>query len=215
MKINFIQVISCPVFLISAFISIGHARDLGTLGATYQIHERDALEEIEERATQVDWGKVFDKEKNEQKIKNYRPKDLVAVKKAEQCRVRSVDITYTLDFDIPDGKGNVLYPKGFTFYPLDYIAYPGTIVILDGTDREQVEWFKMSAYFKNSNSVLWITDGNYYNLATELGRAVFYANSQIVDRFNILAVPSVIVQKGNLLEVTEIDVEAYYKKKPS
>jgi conjugal transfer pilus assembly protein TraW len=206
---------TCPLLMVLIVYSIGIAKDLGTMGATYQIIERDALEEIEERAKQVDWGKLFDKEKNEQRIKNYRPKDLVALKKAEQDRTRIVDVTYTLDFDIPDEKGNVLYPKGFTFNPLDYIVYPRTIIVLDGMDSVQVDWFKKSPYFKNVNAVLWITDGNYYDLSAELGRAVYYANSMIVARFNILAVPSVIVQKGNALEVTEIDVKAHSKKKPS
>jgi conjugal transfer pilus assembly protein TraW len=163
----------------------------------------------------VDWGKLFNAEKNEQKIKSYKPRDLVRLPRATQNRVRLVDISYTLDFDIPDGKGNILYPKGFTFNPLDYIVYPRTIVVINGTDREQVEWFKKSSYFKNLNTALWITDGNYYDLATELGMAVYYANSSIVEGFNLMAVPCIIVQKDKLLEVTEVDVESRSQKKSS
>ncbi len=204
------------VFIAASFPLLGLAKDLGTRGATYPIAERDALEEIEERARQVDWGKLFgDKEKNEQRIKNYRPKDLAFLPRAAPDRVRMVDISYTLDFDIPDEKGNVLYPKGFTFNPLDYIVYPRTIVIIDGADRAQVEWFKKSPYNRDINSVLWITDGSYFDLSVELGRAVYYVNSLIAGRFKLEAVPCVVVQKGNLLEVTEFDVESRSKKQPS
>jgi hypothetical protein len=45
--------------------------------------------------------------------------------------------------------------------------------------------------------------------------AVYYANSSIVERFNLTAVPCIIVQKDNLLEVTEVDVESRSQKKSS
>jgi conjugal transfer pilus assembly protein TraW len=201
--------------LIACFPISGQSRDLGTSGATYSIAERDALEEIEERARQVDWGKLFDREKSEQKIKSYKPKDLALLPRADRDSVRSVDISYRLEFDIPDGQGGILYPRGFSFNPLDYIVYPRTIVVINGTDREQVEWFKGSSYAGKLTTVLWITDGSYFDLSVELGRAVFYANAMIVNRFDLRAVPCVIAQKGNLLEVFEIDVKARTKKRSS
>ena len=56
---------------------------------------------------------------------------------ARKERTFLVDMTYTLDRDIADEKGNVVYPKGYTFNPLDYITYPGTLVILDGNSPTQ------------------------------------------------------------------------------
>lgn len=190
---------------------VGQAKDLGTIGATYSISERDAVEEMQERAKQVDWQKLFDKKTNKDKLKKYHPKDLVLLPRAQRGRTRMVDMSYTLDFDIPDERGNIIYPAGYTFNPLDYITYPRTIVIINGADREQVDWFKKAPYFKDSNAVLWITDGNYYDLSVELKRNVFYANSFIVQKFKLSYVPSVIKQKGNLLEVKEIDVESHRK----
>jgi conjugal transfer pilus assembly protein TraW len=208
MKTHSLRIIGTLWLLAAGIPFPGQAKDLGTIGATYPVIERDALEEIEERAKQVDWGKLLSAEQNEQRIRHYRPKDLVRLPKANRGRTRVVDISYTLDFDIPDGKGNILYPAGYTFNPLDYIVYPRTIVVINGADREQVEWFKTSSYAGNIAVVLWITDGNFYDLAAELGRAVYYANALIVERFDLASVPCVIAQKGNLLEVTEIDVNA-------
>ena len=48
--------------LLSGTVSV-EAKVLGTYGATYPIAERDALEEIQERARQVDWQKVLDRRK--------------------------------------------------------------------------------------------------------------------------------------------------------
>ena len=208
--------IRLTLFFLTVCIPVStQAGDLGTSGATYSIAERDALEEIEERAKQVDWGKLFDREKSEQKIKSYKPKELALLPRAAQDSVRSVDISYRLEFDIPDGRGGILYPRGFSFNPLDYIVYPRTIVVINGADREQVEWFKGSPYAGNLTTVLWITDGSYFDLAVELGRAVFYANTMIANRFGLRAVPCVIAQKGNRLEVSEVDVKAQTKKQSS
>ena len=44
--------------LIVALPLSGHAKDLGAIGTTYPVLEQDALDEIEERARQVDWGKT-------------------------------------------------------------------------------------------------------------------------------------------------------------
>ncbi len=198
-----------------AAASYVHARDLGTIGTTYPITERDALEEIEDRAKQVDWGRIFDNDRNAERIRNYQPKDLAALPKAARSNVRLVDISYALEFDIPDGKGGILYPKGFVFDPLDYIKYPRTIVVLNGADRQQVEWFKSSVHATSINVVLLITAGNYYDLSKELDRAVYYLTTSIARKLQISATPCIIVQKGNLLEVTDIDIQKLEPKKSS
>ena len=199
------------IFLTIFSPAVVFAKDLGVRGKVYPILEPDALEELEERASQVDWGKLFNKEANERKVKNYKPRDFVSLPRSGKYQVRTVDISYALEFDIPDGKGGILYPKGFVFNPLDYIVYPRTIVVLNGADRDQVDWFKQSEHYKNISVVLWITDGGYYDLSSELGRPVYYANKMITARFDVKVVPCIIAQKGNLLEVTEIHVEANSK----
>lgn len=212
MNKRLLKISSTFLLLVMLLSGEGHSKDLGIKGTVYPIIERDALEEIEEQANRVDWGKLFDKKANDRRIKNYKPSNIVHLSRSKINRVRTVNISYALEFDIPDGKGGILYPKGFLFNPLDYLLYPNTIVVINGADREQVEWFKHSAHFDSSTCVLWITDGNYYDLSGELGRPVYYANDFIVRRFELQFVPCLIVQKGNRLEVTEIDVESYSKK---
>lgn len=209
------NIIVALVILIGGLPGVVCAKDLGTRGAVYPILERDALEEIEERAGQVDWGKLFNKEANEKRVKDYKPYDSVILPRSRNNSIRMVNISYALEFDIPDGRGGVLYPKGYVFNPLDYIIYPRTIVVINGADRDQVDWFKQSEHYKNISVVLWITDGNYYDLSAELGRPVYYANRIIANKFNLKVVPCTITQKGNLLEVSEIDVESISKKRPS
>ncbi len=176
------------------------------MGAVYPIAEPDAVKELKHRASWVDWGKVLNREKLSRRIASYKPKDLKALPTARRDRTFLADLSYTLDVDIPDGKGGILYPKGYTFNPLDYVQMRRTIVVINGNDRRQVEWFRKSPWSGDINTMLLLTDGGYQALGEKLRRPVFYANKLIVDRLQLKAVPSVAVQKGRLMEVREYGV---------
>ncbi len=180
--------------------------DLGAVGKTYPVIERDASEELRERVRAVDWQHTLARNGIES-MKHYKPGAAGSLPRARENRVRMVDMTYTLDFDITDGKGSVVYPKGYAFNPLDFMNYDRTIVVVNGADREQVEWFKASPYFKKPNVMILITDGNYYDMSEELGRPVYFADEKIISRLKLRFVPSVAVQKQRMMEVSEIDID--------
>lgn len=177
---------------------------LGTFGKTYPVAEKDAIAEIQERASTINWKKYFNKGRMEQAVKNYRPKVPVSLPKAADDKKYSVDLTYTLDFDIPDGKGGILYPKGYSFNPLEYLQLPNILVVIDASDDEQVKWFSSSKYAGDYRTMLLITEGRYWDISHDLNRPVFYVTKQIADRFKLQAVPSVIKQAGRYMEVREI-----------
>jgi conjugal transfer pilus assembly protein TraW len=192
---NFIRILG-SLILVIALKGAAYAKDLGVLGETYPVSEKDALQEIEERARQIDWGKYFNK---------------TALKTAERNAMFTVSMTYILEHDIPDGKGGILYPKGYTFNPLDYVIFPNTLVFINGSDRRQLEWFKTSAYYKDHKVMLLITEGLFQDLSEELKRPVYYAKREIVERFKLRAVPSVVVQKNRKMEVKEIAIKRNQK----
>ncbi len=207
MSINFIKIL-CINTLMLVLAVPGYAKDLGTSGATYPITEKDALTEMQERAKQVDWEKAIKKDKMEKAIKDFKPGGIKQLPRAADSRVFHVDMTYTLEVDIKDKDGNVLYPKGFVFNPLDYIHNPGTIfVVINGADPSQVNWFKKSRYVSDPSVTLMITDGSYYEMSKQLKRPVFYAIHGVIERFELQYVPSIIQQKGRFMEVNEIDVD--------
>lgn len=172
----------------------------------YPIAEPDSLAEIREKAAKVEWKKVFDKEKLTRKVRNFRPKELKRLPAARRDRAFLSDLSYTLDVDIPDGKGGILYPKGYTFNPLDYLRFRRTIVVINGEDRRQVEWFRKSPWNRDMNVMLLLTDGGYFELGKRLRRPVFYANTLIAERLGLKAVPSVVRQNGRFMEVREYAV---------
>jgi conjugal transfer pilus assembly protein TraW len=183
-----------------------YGKDLGRYGQSYPIREGDAIVEMQQRAAAVDWAKVFDKRKIEKKVKDYRPAGLRRLPATKENQVRAVDMTYSTEFDIPDGKGGVLYPRGYTFNPLDYIFLPTTLVFIDGAEKSQIEWFRSSAYASSINVMLMLVHGPYWDLMESLERPVFYADEQMTRRFGVRTVPSVVVQNGRMMNVHEYAV---------
>ena len=202
---NFIGIVTLVILAASALPVSAALHDLGTFGHTYPVAERDALKELKEHVSRVDWQKVFNREKFEKAIRDYRP-DTEFLPAAGKERTRLVDMTYTLPFDIPDGSGGILYPKGYSFNPLDYIHYDKTIIVINGDDPKQVTWFSHSDYAPKIKTMLLLTGGSYFDLGRKLKRPVFYATTDIIRRFQLEAVPSVIHQEGSYMEVEEIDI---------
>lgn len=186
------------------FASSAGAKHLGTVGATYQIIEPDAMKEIQNKAASVDWGKIVNKDIVTKKVKDFKPQDLKKLPTAQANRKFKVDLTYTVEQDIPDGKGGIMYPKGYTFNPLDYAGLRSVIVIINGNDPAQVDWFKASPYFEDFKARLILSDGSYHDLSEKFQRPIFYLMEPMAKRFQIQAVPSVVAQNGRYLEVSEI-----------
>ena len=164
------------------------------------------MAEIRDAAARVDWEKVIDRQQKLAMIKDFRPRDLHPLPAAKADRSFLVDMAYTLDADIPDGKGGVLYPKGFTFNPLDYVKLSSLLVIIDAGDPQQIQWFKSSPYAEDFRTRLILSGGDYYDLTEELGRPVFYLVDTVARRLQLAAVPSVIRQQDNMLQVREVRV---------
>lgn len=186
--------------LLTLFAGPADAKVLGTVGATYPIAERDALEEIETRARTVDWRSVLGREKPQ----DYRPPEPARLPRASRDRAFLVDLTWTLSIDIPDGKGGVLYPRGYSFNPLDYVPFEQVLVVIDGSDPAQVNWFRRSAHARAAGVLLLLTEGSFTTASDQLNRHVYYADRRITERFRLAAVPSVITRRGRLMEVREI-----------
>ena len=201
---RFRAIVLTAIFICISGADVSFARHLGTVGNVYPVVEPDALAEIREAAARVDWEKAMDRQKKLAMIKNFRPGDLHPLPAAKADKSFLVDMTYTLDADIPDGKGGVLYPSGFSFNPLDYVSLTSVLVVIDAGDRRQVDWFKASPYAEDYRTRLLLSGGDYYDLSEELDRPVFYLVDRVARRLQVAAVPSVIRQQGNMLQVQEV-----------
>ncbi len=202
---------SAAVVLLCILILSGEAWSglisMGKIGETYPIKENDALMELQEKAKSIDFSKIADKKVMEQKIKNFKPETVKKLPVARENRAFLVDMTHALDFDIPDQNGNVLYPKGFKFNPLDFMQMKRTYVFIDGTDADQIAWLQNSPHYKRLSTTILLTDGNWYDTRERIKRPVYYALGEIVTKFQIECVPAVVRQEGKYMKVEEIQIE--------
>lgn len=177
--------------------------DLGTVGDVYPVAEADVREEMKQRV-QDGWEQK--KDEYQKMIDAYQPVDLQPLFRAKQDRTFLVDMSYTLDHDVHDREGRVIYPRGYTFNPLDYMRLSIALVVIDGSDPAQVKWFRESPYSEDHRVKLLISAGYARELVTALNRAVFYLGKDVAERLQLAAVPCVAVQRGEQMQVTEFSI---------
>ena len=184
----------------------GQARVLDTLGAVCEIAEPDALSELKERVSRAHWGEILGKEEAARKVRGYRPQGLSKLPKAGESKKRLVDVTYRLQEDLVGADGKPAFPKGFAVNPLEHVWLSGNLVFLDGSDPEQVAWFRESPYFGEITTRLILTGGSLYKLMERFATPVFYADGKMLERLQVQKVPTVVRQSGELLELEEVEV---------
>ncbi len=192
-------------------LSVGQAimaataiKDLGTVGATYPVVEPDLVTELKNEAIRQHTAR--DTAQPQDQLKMYQPANLHTLPHVTTDRTFLVNMNYTVTQDVVDGEGTILYPRGFTFNPLDYLRFPGGLVVIDGTDPLHIKWFQNTDYAKNHQARLLLSDGSAYELSRQLKRSVFYLTSDIAKRLQLAAVPSVVVQEDRNVRVHEIKV---------
>ena len=101
-------------------LSVGPAKAASsTIGRTWPIAEPDAMAEIEARVARApDMASQFGPRSSWSAMK------AASLGPAKADRVRTLIPFYTVEEDIRLPDGRTLYPKGFTFNPLDYVSLP-------------------------------------------------------------------------------------------
>ena len=178
-----------------------YGKNLGSIGTTYPVVETNLIADLQGQIDHAKLSKIMED------YKKYKPTDLYALPKATRDRTFQVDMTYTLDHDIQDENGRILYSKGLSWNPLEYVTFPGGLVVIDGEDTSQLKWFEASVYAKNHRVKLMITSGNAATLIDELHRPIFYLNKVMANRLQLAAVPSIVLQDGKKMLVQEVKIE--------
>ena len=184
-------------------LSPAQAREIVQLepvGPTSAVIETDLAETLRQRAVSVDVEQLRSSQPH------YQPANLHALSRAEKDTTTMVDLTHTLEQDLVDAQGTILYPRGFTFNPLRYVSLSGALVVIDGSDPEQVAWFKGSPYGSNRRALLLLSGGVAAALRDELRRPVAYLTEDIARRLQLRAVPSVVVEQDNQLVIREVSL---------
>ena len=185
------------------------AEDLGRLGPTYEIIERDLIEVIQDKFRRMDKSGELSKMQEDYKRQVIgaveRPKAVRGIRATETARTFYIDPTWTLDRNVVDEKGRVLFPAGTKVNPFDYDKMSKTLLFFDTRSKEQVAFAKR--FMAESKMLVKpiLVGGEPLKLMREWKREVFYdQGGALTRRFTIIQSPAVVSQEGKKLRVDEI-----------
>ena len=191
------------------FARPSHAKDFGTYGALFPIHEQDVLELI---------TSGFERLEEDGRLEEIKTgaQDLVKSRverpngrhfpRATQSSSFTVDLTITLDRDLSDQNGRVFARAGTRINPMKYSRFSKRIVMIDGDDPDQITFALKQG--NELDTLIVLTNGPSLELMRAHGRRFWFdMDAQMSTKFGIRALPSVITRQDPLMLIEEIDLE--------
>ena len=198
--------ISVALFLLAANVL---AEDLGTIGPTYEIAERDLIEVIHDKFRRMDsTGELLrlqEDYKRQVVATIEQPKPVPGIVAAEIARTFYLDPTWTLDRNVIDEKGKVLFAAGTRVNPFDFDRLSKTLLFFDGRSKTQLAFAKRFIADSKLPVKPILIAGAPLKLMREWKREVFYdQGGALSKRLAITQSPAVVTQDGKRLRVDEI-----------
>jgi conjugal transfer pilus assembly protein TraW len=180
------------------------ARDYGQRGTVFPVIERDLLEQIHSRLTQMErsgeTARLNEDLKRRTIARVNRPDPVAGIVRASEARRWHFDPTITLAADIRGAKGELIHAAGTRVNPLDSVGLRADLLFLDGDDPEQLAW----ALKQGANAKLILVKGAPLELMKARQRRFYFdQGGSLVKHFGIRAVPATVEQQGRVLLVTE------------
>lgn len=188
--------------------------DLGTYGQTFEIKERNFMEELNERATKVD------KKKLEEQITKAIDKSLNIQSDIEACiqskkRIYTPTQTATQDMFIPYTYKRIV-KKGETYNILERnnVIMPYHLMFIDGTDEVQIELAKLYKSKLKQQMRILLVKGDFRKVVNMplLSAIKIARQSDEIKAFNLKCLPSIYTQKNYSFEITEYNPEELKKE---
>jgi len=197
------------VLVIATQVGLAHAEDLGVIGKTYDIVERDLIEAMKDKLRQMEktgeLAKKQDEYKNRVMSGIEHPKPIPGIQATETANTHYYDPSIVTDKDIADATGKILYPRGTRVNPLDYIGWNKYLLFVDGRDQKQLDLTKRITAASDRPVKLVLVAGEPLNLMRKWKKQVYYDQGGILTRrFAITRVPAMVRQEGRRLRIDEL-----------
>ncbi len=185
------------------------ATDLGTLGPTYGIGEPHLLNFIEQRLRDKERSgelqRLIEQAQNRGSEAVTRPQPIAGLRATETARTFYFDPSFTLDRNIVDAQGHLLFAAGLRKNPLEVLSLSKHLLFFDARDRRQVARARelMARYDGKVKPIL--TGGSYLDLMKAWRIPVYYdQQGMLTRRFGIQQVPAIVSQEGARLRIDEV-----------
>jgi conjugal transfer pilus assembly protein TraW len=202
-------VVSC-VALCLTLPTIGvRAADLGALGPTYGIAEPHLLNFIEQRLRDKERSGELQRLMQEAQTRGIesvqRPAPVPGLRATETARTFYIDPSFTLERNIVDAQGRLLFAAGTRKNPLDVVSLSMHLLFFDARDPRQVARARelLTRYDGKLKPIL--TGGSYLDLMKAWRVAVYFdQQGTLIERFGIRQVPAIVSQEGQRLRIDEV-----------
>ena len=185
------------------------AADLGTLGPTYGIAEPHLLDFIGQRLRDKERSGELQRLMQEAQSRGIdavrQPRPVDGLRATQIARSFHVDPSFTLDRNITDGQGRLLYAAGTRRNPLDVVSLSRRLLFFDARDRRQLARARelIARYEGQVKPIL--TGGSYLELMQAWRVPVYYdQQGTLTRRLGIEQVPALVSQDGPRLRIDEL-----------
>jgi len=195
--------------VIATQVVLAQAEDLGVIGKTYDIAERDLIKAMKDKLRQMEktgeLAKKQDEYKNRVMSGIEHPRPIPGIQATETANTHYYDPSIVTDKDIADATGKILYPRGTRVNPLDYIGWNKYLLFVDGRDQKQLDLTKRITAASDRPVKLVLVAGEPLNLMRKWKTQVYYDQGGILTRrFAITRVPAMVRQEGRRLRIDEL-----------
>ena len=185
------------------------ADDLGVVGPTYKITERDALELITSKLKQMERSGELAQYQEDYKNRVINsiehPRTLAGFKSTETASTHYYDPSMVTGKDIVDAAGKVIYARGTRVNPLDYVGWNTYLLFVDGRDEKQLAFSKKVVASSDRPVKVVLVAGEPMALMRKWKSTVYYdQGGKLTRRFAITQVPAIVRQEGKRLRIDEL-----------
>lgn len=185
------------------------AEDLGVIGQTYDIEERDLITVMQSKLkTMEQTGELakFQEDYKKRTISGIEhPKPTAGIRPTETPNTHYYDPSMVLDRDVADATGRILYPRGTRVNALDYVGWNKYLLFIDGRDERQLAFSKKVTASSDKPVKLVLVAGEPLALMRKLKIQIYYdQGGKLTRRFNITQVPAIVRQEGKRLRIDEL-----------
>jgi conjugal transfer pilus assembly protein TraW len=185
------------------------AADLGTIGPTYGIAEPHLLNFIMQRLRDKERSGELQRLMEDAQARGVdtvrRPPPVAGLRATETARTFFIDPSFTLDRNIVDAQGRLLFAAGTRKNPLDVVSMSNRLLFFDARDRRQVVQARelIARYDGKVKPIL--TGGSYLELMKAWQVPVYFdQQGTLTQRLGIRQVPALVSQEGKRLRIDEV-----------
>jgi conjugal transfer pilus assembly protein TraW len=206
-----------PPSLLSAALALpglSLAADLGTIGPVYPIQEPHLLDFIRQRLQEKERSGELKQLEEQARTRGHdavsHPEPVTGVETAQTARTFYFDPTFTLDRNVLDNKGSLLFSAGMRKNPLEIVSLSKHLLFFDARDKRQVTRARELIAFYQERRIRVkpiVVGGSYLDLMKSWRTPVYYDQQGLLThRFGITHVPAIVSQEGLRLRIDELDL---------